>query len=63
MSKEFRQKLAILLACKRFLSVAGMITESEGRLIINRIMKFQDKYKIEITQQQLDSVHLKYEDK
>jgi hypothetical protein len=62
MNKEHRQKLAILLACKTFLKVSGMMTDAEGISIINRIMRYQDRHKIEITQQQLDSVHFKYED-
>lgn len=57
-----RRKLAILVLCRSYLHVNGFITEAENRRIHNKIMKWQDKNKVSISEAQLDSVDFVYDD-
>lgn len=59
---ENRRKLALLNLCRSFLNVNGFITEAENEKIHNRIMKWQDKNEISISEAQLYSVGFIYND-
>lgn len=59
---ENRRKLALLNLCRSFLNVNGFITEAENEKIHNRIMKWQDKNEISISEAQLYSVDFIYND-
>lgn len=59
---ENRRKLALLNLCRSFLNVHGFITEVENKRIHNKIMKWQDKNKISISEAQLNSVGFIYDD-
>lgn len=59
---EDRRKLALLNLCRSFLNVNGFITEAENERIHNRIMKWQDKNKISISEAQLYSSGFIYDD-
>lgn len=59
---EKRRLLAQLNFCRSLLYYFGMITDSENEKIRNRVSKWQDKNKIEISQKQLDSVDITYKD-
>lgn len=53
---EEKEKLAINYNCARMLWFNGFVTNSEYDKIVERIMKWQDANKVEISQDQLDSV-------
>lgn len=59
---ERREKLAILLFCRSYLSYYGMLTEVEAMKGFRRIRDYQDEYHISITRKQLESVEIKYKD-
>lgn len=59
---ENRRKLALLNLCRSFLNVHGFITEAENERIRNKIMKWQDKNKISISEAQLYSAYFIYDD-
>lgn len=58
MSKEDKKLLIKSNFCRSFLYFSGFITDSENEKIHNRIKKFQDKKKISVTREQLDSVDI-----
>ena len=62
MTMENRRKLALLNLCRSFLNVHGFITPAENRRIHNRIMKWQDKNRVFISDAQLESVNFVYDD-
>lgn len=62
-NEEKRKRLAILIECSSILYLCGMITEGENEKIYQRISKWQDKNKVDITQKQLMSVKITYNDK
>ena len=57
-----RKKLAIATLCRAHLHIHGFITDSENRRIHNKIMKWQDKNKVSISEAQLDSADFIYND-
>lgn len=59
---ERRKELATLLFCRSYLYYNDMLTEKEAALIFKRIRAFQDKYKIAISAEQIDSVGINYWD-
>lgn len=59
---ERRKELATLLFCRSYLYYNDMLTEKEAALILKRIRAFQDKYKIAISAEQIDSVGINYWD-
>ena len=62
--KEYkRSQLAKAVFCKDFLHINEFMTDAENDKILNRIMKFQDKNKIEISEAQLYSANLIYNDR
>ena len=58
-----RSQLAKAVLCKDFLHINEFMTDAENDKILNRIKKFQDKNKIEISEAQLDSANLTYNDR
>ena len=58
-----RSQLAKAVLCKDFLHINSFMTDAENDKILNRIKKFQDKNKIEISEAQLDSANLTYNDR
>lgn len=60
--KDKREKLAVMLFCRSYLSIAGILTEAEAEKVFTRIKKFQDQHQIEITEDQIDSVDIIYKD-
>lgn len=59
---ERRKELATLLFCRSYLYYNDMLTEKDAALIFKRIRAFQDKYKIAISAEQIDSVGINYWD-
>lgn len=60
---ERRKEVATLLFCSVYLHGFGMLTKAETRKVLRKIRDYQDKYKIDVTIKQLDSVKIKYQDK
>lgn len=58
-----RSKLAKAVLCKDFLHINSFMTDAENDKILNRIRKFQDKNEIDISEAQLDSANLTYNDR
>lgn len=59
---ENRRKLAIADLCRGFLHVQGFLTDSENEKVYQRIMKWQDKNEVGITDAQLLSADFIYDD-
>ena len=53
-----RKQLAIMVFCRSFLFYNQMLTEREADRVFDRIRAFQDRYKIDITREQIDSVEI-----
>lgn len=60
--KSNRKKLAIANLCRTYLHVQGFLTDVDSEKIYLRIMHWQDKNKVEITEAQLDSADFTYND-
>ena len=61
--KDKRRQLSIAVLCMRYLHINQFVTDSENDKIFNRIRKFQDKNEIDISEAQLDSANLTYNDR
>lgn len=59
---ENRRKLAIATFCRSYLKFHGFITLEESERIFSRILKWANKNKISISEEQLDSVDFVYDD-
>lgn len=57
-----RQILAALNFCRELLFLRGVLTDTENAKVHSRIKKFQDRKCIEISEAQLLSVELTYDD-
>lgn len=57
-----RRKLAISDLCRGFLHVQGFLTDAENEKVYQRIMKWQDKNEVEITEEQMLSADFIYDD-
>lgn len=57
-----REELAIMLFCRSYLYYSNILTEKEASKVFEKIRKFQDKNKINITHEQINSVSVKYND-
>lgn len=57
-----RRKLAISSLCRSFLNAQGFLTDAENEKIHQRIVKWQDKNEVEITEAQLLSSDFTYDD-
>lgn len=60
--KEKREMLAKADFCRAFLHIQGFLTGSESEKIFQRIRKWQYKHKVGITDAQLWSVEVSYDD-
>lgn len=58
-----REVLAIANYCRSFLYYRDFISESENDKVHDRILKFQDKNKINISPEQIESVDVNYSGK
>lgn len=61
-TKEKRETLAKADFCRAFLHVQGFLTDAENEKVFQRIRKWQDKHKVGITDAQLWSVEVIYDD-
>lgn len=52
---EAKEILAMMNACRSYLYLMDILTMSENKKAYDRIRKYQDKNKIEITQGELDA--------
>lgn len=59
---ERRKELAALLFCRSYLYYNDMLTEKEAESVFKRIRAFQDKHKIVISAEQINSVDINYHD-
>lgn len=59
---ERRKELAALLFCRSYLYYNDMLTEKEAESVFKRIRAFQDKHKIVISAEQINSVDINYRD-
>lgn len=57
-----REILAKADFCRTFLHVQGFLTDSENEKVFQRTRKWQDKHKVGITDAQLWSVEVSYDD-
>lgn len=57
-----RKELAALLFCRSYLYYNDMLTEKEAESVFKRIRAFQDKHKIVISAEQINSVDINYRD-
>lgn len=62
MTKEQKkQYLASLSFCRSYLRMGGMLTDTVNKQIHEKIRKYQDKNKIEITSEELNKPKIVYE--
>lgn len=62
MNTLYRQELAALSFCREYLHIHGFLTDTENDKVHKRICKHQDRNRIEISEAQLMSVELTYDD-
>ena len=55
-----KEELAISVWCRQYLYFNNLLSESENDKVHKRISKAQDKHKIGITDEELDSVSIVY---
>lgn len=60
--KEKRENLAKSDFCRAYLHVQGFLTDTENEKVFQRIRKWQDKNKVGITEAQLLSIDMTYND-
>lgn len=60
--EEMRENLAKSDFCRTYLHVQGFLTDAENEKVFRRIRKWQDKHKVRITEAQLLSVDMIYND-
>lgn len=60
--EEMRENLSKSDFCRAYLHVQGFITDAENEKVFRRIRKWQDKHKVGITEAQLLSVDMIYND-
>lgn len=57
-----RAKLAISDLCRTYLHLNGFLSDSENDKVFDRVRKWQDKNRVEITDAQLNSADFTYND-
>lgn len=57
--QEQKDKLIRAMFCRSMLYIGGFLTENENGKVFDRIRKFQDRHKIEVTKEELDGIALK----
>ena len=60
--KSNRELLAKAVFCRSFLYFVDFITEKEAEMIFTRIKKWQDKHKVSISPEQINSIEIMYDD-
>lgn len=60
--RELRENLAKANFCRTYLHIQGFLSEQENEKVHTRIMKWQDKNKVAISEEQLLSVDISYDD-
>lgn len=60
--KERRENLAKADFCRTFLHIHGFLTDKENENVFQRMKKWQNKYKVELTEPQIFSVDMTYND-
>lgn len=60
--KEKRENIAKSDFCRIYLHAQGFLTDAENEKVFRRIRKWQDKHKVGITEAQLLSVDMTYND-
>lgn len=60
--KARREILAKADFCRTFLHVQGFISEEENKKVFQRMKKWQDRYKVQLTEAQILSVDITYHD-
>lgn len=59
---DLRGELATVCFCVSYLRIHGFLTETERDKVYKRIDKFQDEHEIEISEAQMLSVDITYND-
>lgn len=59
---ERRKELAIMWSCRAYLYYHDMLTLAEYDKLGRRMCAFQNEHQINITNEQMDSVEIKYND-
>ena len=57
-----REQLATMLFCRSYLYYSDILTESEATKVFERIKKFQEKNRINISMEQINSIEITYKD-
>lgn len=57
-----RETLANADFCRVYLHINGFLTDAENEKVFQRITKWQDKHKVGITEAQIFSVNMTYND-
>lgn len=60
--EEMRENLAKSDFCRAYLHVQGFLTDAENEKVFRRMRKWQDKHKVGVTEAQLLSVDMIYND-
>lgn len=61
--KERRETIAKADFCRIFLHIHGFLTDKENEKVFQRMKKWQDRYKVQLTEAQIFSVDMTYNDK
>lgn len=61
-TKKQRSIIAIANMCAGFLLMRGFLTDAERQKVHERILKYRDKHSVHISDEQLMSVELTYDD-
>lgn len=62
MNKAYREELAIATFCRTYLHIHGFLSDTEDGNVHKRLIKHQDRNRIEISEAQLLSVDITYND-
>lgn len=60
--EKMREKLANADFCRIYLHINGFLTDAENEKVFRRMRKYQDKHKVGITEAQIFSVNMTYND-
>lgn len=61
--EKMRENLAKADFCRIYLHINGFLTDAENEKVFRRISKWQDKHKVGVTESQMLSVDMTYNDK
>ena len=57
-----REQIATMLFCRSYLYYSNILTEKEASKIFEKIKKYQEKHRINITIDQINSIEITYKD-